>query len=59
MSNATATTGILDELQTELVDGWRRLPNKGFFFLLLGAWLALFQFLGNSTFGFLDTPSLL
>lgn len=53
------TTGILDEFQTDLVDGWRRLPNKGFFFLLLGAWLALFQFLGNSTFGYLDTPSLL
>jgi exosortase len=54
-----STTGILDEFQTELVDGWRRLPNKRFFFILLGAWLALFQFLGNSTFGFLDTPSLL
>ena len=59
MSNEPETTGILDEFQTELVDGWRRLPNKGFFFLLLGAWLALFQFLGNSTFGYLDTPSLL
>jgi exosortase len=54
-----ATTGILDEFQTDLVEGWRRLPNKGFFFLLLAAWLALFQFLGNSTFGYLDTPSLL
>ena len=53
------TTGILDEFQTDLVDGWRRLPNKRFFFILLGAWLALFQFLGNSTFGFLDTSSLL
>jgi exosortase len=54
-----STIGILDQFQTDLVDGWRRLPNKGFFFVLLGAWLALFQFLGNSTFGFLDTPSLL
>lgn len=53
------TTGILDEFQTDLVDGWRRLPNKGFFFLLLGAWLALFQFFGNSTLGYIDTPSLL
>jgi exosortase len=53
------TIGILDQFQTDLVDGWRALPNKGFFFLLLGAWLALFQFLGNSTFGYLDTPSLL
>jgi exosortase len=53
------TTGILDEFQTDLVDGWRRLPNKQFFFILLGAWLALFHFIGNSTFGFLDTSSLL
>jgi len=34
------------------------LPHKGFFFLLLAAWLMLFQFLGNSTFGYVDTPSL-
>jgi exosortase len=53
------TTGILEEFQTDLVDGWRRLPNKRFFFVLLGAWLALFQFLGNSNFGYLDTSSLL
>jgi exosortase len=54
-----STTGILDEFQTELVDAWRRLPNKGFFFVLLVAWLALFEFLGNSTFGYMDTGSLL
>lgn len=54
-----STTGILDEFQAELVDAWRQLPNKGFFFMLLGAWLLLFEFLGNSTFGYLDTPSLL
>jgi hypothetical protein len=54
-----STIGILDEFQTDLVAGWRQLPNKGFFFFLLAAWLALFAFLGNSTFGFLDTPSLL
>jgi exosortase len=57
--NNQSTIGILDEFQTDLMDGWRRLPNKRFFFVLLGAWLVLFQFLGNSTFGFLDTPSLL
>jgi exosortase len=39
-------------------DCWRRLPNKGFFFLLLAAWLALFQFLGNSILGYIHTPSL-
>ena len=40
------------------MDCWRRLPNKGFFFLLLAAWLALFQFLGNSILGYVHTPSL-
>lgn len=37
---------------------WQRLPDKGLFFGLLAAWLALFHFLGNSTFGYVDTPSL-
>ena len=40
------------------MDCWRRLPNKSFFFLLLAAWLALFQFLGNSILGYIHTPSL-
>jgi len=34
-------------------------PNKGFFLVLLGAWLILFQFLGNSTLGYIRTSSLL
>jgi exosortase len=38
---------------------WQQLPNKGLFFVLAAAWLALFQFLGNSTFGYIDTPSLM
>jgi exosortase len=54
-----STTGILEEFQAELISGWRQLPNKQFFFILLAGWLALFQFLGNSTFGYLDTHSLL
>ena len=37
---------------------WQRLPDKGLFFALLAAWLALFHFVGNSTFGYVDTPSL-
>ena len=40
------------------MDCWRRLPNKFFFFLLLAAWLGLFQFLGNSILGYIHTPSL-
>ncbi|MEP6664148.1 MAG: exosortase/archaeosortase family protein, partial [Verrucomicrobiota bacterium] len=31
---------------------------KGFFFGLLAAWLLLFQFFGNSTLGYVKTPSL-
>lgn len=37
---------------------WRQLPNKGVFFPLFVAWLLLFQFLGNATFGYIDTSSL-
>jgi exosortase len=51
--------GILEDFRLELVDCWQRLPNKGFFFSLLIAWLALFQFLGNATLGYIATPSLL
>jgi len=50
--------GILDEFQVQFVEAWRQLPNKFFFFTLFVAWLALFQFLGNSTFGYVDTSSL-
>jgi len=40
------------------VECWRRLPNKFFFFGMLAAWLALFQFLGNSILGYIHTSSL-
>lgn len=52
------TVGVLDQFQTEFVEFWRRLPNKGFFLLLLVCWLALFHFFGNPTLGYVDTPSL-
>jgi exosortase len=51
--------GILEDFRIEFLDCWRRLPNKGLFFFLLVAWLALFQFLGNCTLGYVATPSLL
>jgi exosortase len=53
------SNGILEDFRIEFLDCWRRLPNKGFFLGLLAAWLVLFQFLGNSTFGYIDTHSLL
>jgi exosortase len=37
---------------------WRQWPNKGIWFGLAAAWVLLFQFLGNSTFGYIDTGSL-
>ena len=42
----------------DATDCWRRLPDKVFFFVLLAAWLALFQFLGNSILGYIHSPSL-
>jgi exosortase len=54
-----AANGILKDFRIDFVDCWGRLPNKGFFLILLAAWLALFQFLGNSTQGYIPTPSLL
>jgi exosortase len=53
------TDGILEEFRLEFLDCWRRVPNKGFFFILLAAWVGLFQALGNSTLGFVSSRSLL
>ena len=50
------------EAQPSWSDEWRKfwnfLPHKALFGALLLAWVALFQFWGNSTFGYIDTPSL-
>lgn len=48
----------ISDFKRDTVDCWQRLPNKAFFFVLLAAWLALFQFLGNSILGYVHTPSL-
>ncbi len=45
-------------LLSETVALWHSLPDKALFGVLAVAWVALFHFLGNSTFGYLDTPSL-
>lgn len=42
----------------DTVDCWHRLPNKWFFFTLLAAWLAMFQFYGNSILGYVHSHSL-
>ena len=58
-SDAQKKSGLVEGFLGEFRALWPQLPNKGLFFGLLAAWLALFHFLGNSTFGYIDTPSLL
>ena len=48
----------LADFTEEFASCWRQLPDKALFFPLLAAWLALFHFLGNSTFGYVHTSSL-
>jgi exosortase len=50
--------GILEEFRIEFRQIWQQLPNKAFFFALLGAWLALFHLVGTATFGYVATSSL-
>src|SRR5580698_7678289 len=45
-------------LSEEIAQCWRQLPNKGWFLALLAAWVIFFQFLGNGTFGYINTASL-
>lgn len=59
MDNQNKTREEVENFRADILDCWRRLPNKGLFFALLAAWLILFHFLGNATFGYLNTPSLL
>src|SRR6185436_203812 len=59
MDDQNRTRGAIGDFRVEFLDCWRRLPNKGLFFGLLTAWLALFHLLGNATFGYVNTPSLL
>jgi exosortase len=43
----------------ELAACWQQLPNKTLFFVSLTAWMLLFQFYGNATFGYIrDSASL-
>jgi exosortase len=51
--------GILEDFRIEFLEIWERLPNKLFFFVLLAAWLALFQFFGSSTLGYVKSSSLI
>ena len=48
----------MDDLREEIPVAWRSIPDKALFFAVALTWLAWFHFLGNSTFGYIDTPSL-
>lgn len=54
---AAERTG-LEEFREELPEVWAQIPDKGLFFGLLALWLLIFQFLGNATFGYVNSPSL-
>src|SRR5436305_1454528 len=45
-------------LTQELAWYWQQWPAKGLWLCLLAGWLALFQFMGNSTLGYIGTHSL-
>ena len=49
----------MTEFKKEFAAVWPRITNKPFFFAVLVAWLALFHFIGNSSFGYYKTASLL
>jgi len=51
-------SGERSALRDELAALWSSIPDKVLFFSLSAVWIVFFQFLGNSTFGYTDTPSL-
>ncbi len=57
--NPDSTPARTVSFRDEFLESWNKLPNKGMFFALLTVWLLLFQFLGNCSFGYIATPSLL
>jgi exosortase len=48
---------IFLEILRDLGELWRKLPHKTVFIVGFVAWIVLFQWLGNSTFGYVDTTS--
>ncbi|MCB1125892.1 MAG: exosortase/archaeosortase family protein [Verrucomicrobiae bacterium] len=56
-AEAPEKTG-LEEFREELPRVWAAIPDKPLFFGLLAGWLLIFQFLGNATYGYIDTASL-
>jgi exosortase len=48
----------VQEFANEFPGIWKNMPGKGLFTALLVIWVCFFEFLGNSTFGYIDTHSL-
>lgn len=49
---------ILSEFLDEFSKVWSALPHKALMAILLLAWVAMFHFLGSSSFGYLNTASM-
>jgi exosortase len=49
---------VLEEFFRDFPTVWRNIPYKGLFTVCLVVWTLLFEFLGNSTFGYINTHSL-
>jgi exosortase len=47
-----------EEFRQDFAAFQHAIPDKMLFFYLLAGWLVFFHFLGNSVFGYVDTPSL-
>ena len=48
----------MNDFKAEFLVVWKEMPHKRAFALLFVGLFLLFHFLGNSTFGYVDTPSL-
>jgi exosortase len=50
---------VFQEFLREFPGVWKAIPDKGLFLALLAGWLFFFDYFGNSTFGYIDTRSLI
>jgi exosortase len=57
-TGSKSLSGERSALRDELAAVWSSFPDKLLFFSLCTVWVVFFHVLGNSTFGYLDTPSL-
>ncbi len=58
MTDSSTPPSRWDEFRRDFAEFWQSVPDKMLFFYMGAAWLVFFHFLGNSVFGYVDTPSL-